>query len=405
VTRPLARLEQVADVVEAQARPEGADTRAGVTPNRIQTGLKVKDVMNQDVVTAAPGESTLSAARRMSAHNVSCVVVVDNDAVMGILTQKDLLFTITQGQAGGWELPVAERMSPPIIVPAELPVIEAGRILKARCVKHLAVVSERRLVGIVTQTDITRGLIYLTALQRVSQVMSPRIATVGVEATAADAAHTMCSQNISCVVVMQLGEPVGIISQKDILTRVISLQRDPARTRAVDVMSTPILPIPSDYPIFTASRIMDKMHVHRLVVHKERRVCGIISQTDVLEAVERRLREEERHRLFLTRSEIPLFTLDAEGTVTYVNAAFLRLLDYETCDGLAGTTFLDEGLWSTARDKEQLRQTLRAGQSALLRLAVRTDTNAVKQIFLLLAVMRSDSEEIVGWQGVAWQQD
>jgi len=382
------------------------DAEAGIAMSGTQTHLKVKDVMNQDVVTASPGESILSAAKKMSINSVSCVVVVDDHAVVGLFTEKDLLKGITQEQNGFCQLPVAERMSSPVIVASpNLPVLEAGRIIKSKHIKHLPVVADQRLIGIVTQTDITRGLIYLTPLQRVSEIMSPDIAMVDVEATVEEAARVMWSRRISCVVVTHHMEPAGILTQKDILRRIIAPQKNPARTRVSDVMSVPVLPIPPSYSVFTASRIMDRMHIHRLVVQGDKQIRGIVSQTDILRAVERRLQEEEKQRQFQAGSEIPMFTLDAQGMVTYANTAFLRLLGREASDEVVGTLFLNEGFRSRPQDEKRLRQMLRKGQSGLLRLVVRTGPDAVKRILLLLAVTKNDAGEIIGWQGVAWRQD
>jgi CBS domain-containing protein len=371
-----------------------------------ETQMVVQDIMNRNVTTVSPAESLFATARHMSTHDVSCVVVVDAGTVVGIFTQKDWMQSVALEQTDWSELPVSERMSSPVVVaPPDLPVLQAGQTLKAKHIKHLPIVAEQQLVGIVTQTDVTRGLVYLTPLQRVCEVMSPKVATVGMETTVADAARTMWFQSISCVIVMHLNEPVGIVSQTDILMRVILPRKDAADTAVSEVMSSPILPIPPDYSIFTASRIMDKMHIHRLVVRDGGQVCGIVSQTDILQAVERRLAEDEERRRLPVCSDMPAFMLDREGVITYVNPAFLRLLDSEAYDEVSGTAFLGEHLWVRSQDEKLLLQTLRAGRSDLLRAVMRTRTNATKPILLLLAALKNDTEGIVGWQGVAWRQD
>ena len=376
---------------------------SGAALSFTRTRLKVKDVMNPNVVTAAPTEKIFSAAQRMCSHRVSCVVVLDKGNVVGLLTQKDLLLGIAQEQEGYGQLPVAQYMARPVlVVPPEMPVLEAGLVLESRHIKHLPVVAQRELVGIVTQTDITRGLIYLTPLQRVGEVMSPTIATIDEDATVAGAARTMSAQNISCVVVTRRQEPVGILTQKDILTRVILAQRNPTRTRVADVMSSPLLPIPPDYSVFAASRAMEKMCIHRLVVKDAKRVCGIVSQTDILHAVERRLAEEEKYRLLLVQSDIPMFMLDATGVVTYVNVAFLKLFDVQSHEEMVGSVLSDKGVWSGPADRERFLTVLEKGRSGLLRLVAQTAAGRRERLLMLLAVARDGRGEIIGWQGVAW---
>jgi PAS domain-containing protein len=195
---------------------------------------------------------------------------------------------------------------------------------------------------------------------------------------------------------------VGSLSQKDILTRVILLRRNPTRTPVAEVMSTPILPIPPDYSVFTASRIMNKMRIHRLVVQDTQRIYGIVSQTDILHALEKRLAEEEKHRLFLVCSDIPMFMLDAAGVVTYANAAFLRLFDRESQAQVLGTALSDARYWSGPADRERLLGMLARGKSGMLGMVAMTGTGRLKRIVVLLTVTRNGRDEVDGWQGVAW---
>jgi PAS domain-containing protein len=195
---------------------------------------------------------------------------------------------------------------------------------------------------------------------------------------------------------------VGILTQRDILTRVILLQKNAVRTPAADVMSTPILPIPPDYSVFTASRIMHKMRIHRLVVQDGRRICGIVSQTDILHALEKKLAEEEKHRMFLLCSDIPMFMLDAVGVITYVNAAFVKLFNAKSPEQVVGSAFSDAGFWASAEDRERLLALLSKKQSRMRGLVALTRTGKLKRIVLLLTATRNACDELAGWQGVAW---
>ena len=283
-----------------------------------------------------------------------------------------------------------------------MPVLDAAQILRSRHIKHLPIIAERKLIGIVTQTDITRGLIYMTPLQRVREVMSEHIATIDEGTTVTEAARTMAARNVSCVVATRFDEPVGILTQKDILVRVILLQRNPVSTPVSEVMSAPILPIPPDHPVFAASRAMDKMRVHRLVVSDAGHVRGIVSQTDILRAIEQRLAEEEEYRLLLVCSDIPVFMLDATGAVTYANIAFLRLFDAQSRDELVGHVFSEEGLWSSPEERERLLAMLEKGRSGLLELVARTAGGKPQHLVVLLTVRKHAAGDILGWQGVAW---
>ena len=262
--------------------------------------LKVRDVMTDNVVCAVPSETVLSAIKRMSEHRVSCVVVVDDGMVVGILTEKDVLRGVAIESRDLARSKVMDRMSSPVVsIVPDVPVLDASEILRSKGVKRLVVADGKRLFGLVTQTDVTRGLASLWPSKNVVDIMSPNVVTVDVSVTVAQAARLMTSRSISCVVVMHRDEAVGIVTEKDVLKRVVALHRDHGTTAVAEVMSRPLVTLPPDHSILCVSRMMDRMHIHRLVVKENKRVCGIVSQTDILDTLRReleRIREAQSRR-------------------------------------------------------------------------------------------------------------
>jgi CBS domain-containing protein len=274
------------------AAPSAAGLRAPVLLGFTDADLKVCDIMTDHVVCVVPAETVLAAVRRMSECRVSCVIVVEGETVAGILTERDVLRGVAAGRRDPTKAKVAEKMSHPVVsIRPESPVLEAGIIMRSKGVRRLAVVDGPQLLGLVTQTDITRGLISLWPYKEVADIMSPEVVTADASATVAQAAGLMSSRNISCVVVMRHQDAVGILTEKDVLKRVVALHRDPGATPVADVMSRPIVALPPAHSIMCASRIMDRMRIHRLVVKENKQVCGIVSQTDILDAVRRELEQ------------------------------------------------------------------------------------------------------------------
>jgi len=79
-----------------------------------QVWLEVKDVMSKDVITIGPEETVVSAAKTMSENNVSCILVVDNGSLTGILTEKDLLAMIAGNDKNFVKIKVSQTMSCPV---------------------------------------------------------------------------------------------------------------------------------------------------------------------------------------------------------------------------------------------------------------------------------------------------
>ena len=365
--------------------------------------LRVSHVMNEDVITSSLGETVLAAAKKMFANSVSCAVVVNDGALVGILTEKDLLKGVAGGDRDFRELRVKERMSHPVeVVGPDLPILDAAEIMRSKRIKRLPVLQDERLVGIVTQTDITRGLIYLSPLQHISEIMSTDIATVDTKATVADAARVMASRNISCVVVMNRNEAVGVFTQKDVLKRVVAMGRNPTQMPVADVMSVPILPIPRDYSVFTASRAMEKMHIHRFVVEDEDRICGIVSQTDIMRAVENKLQKDLKRQQLLASSGVPMCVVDQQGKITYVSAGFLRLFEFTSAEQVLHQPFLPDRFWLDPEDRQRFLRHIPKKDPETFELALKTSTGRKKRVLVLAAPTRSDHGETAGWQGVIY---
>jgi CBS domain-containing protein len=256
------------------------------SPGPYRDILRVADIMSKDVVTATLSDTIFSVAQKMSELRVSCVIVTNQEQVVGILTEKDMLNSVALRDIEFRRLKVAERMSSPVdTIRADVSVFEADRLMDTLCIRRLPVLENERLVGIVTQTDITRGLISLNSLRYVSDIMSRQIASVPGDATVVDAARLMSTSNISCLVVMHRQEVAGILTEKDLLKRVVALHRDPTQTRVADVMSCPVVSVPSSWSILSASKKMETLHFHRLLVMDDKTVCGIITQTDIMRAI------------------------------------------------------------------------------------------------------------------------
>ncbi len=253
--------------------------------------LEVRDIMNTQIITASADDSVLAAARCMSENGISCVVVTDDEMVIGILTDKDILKGIAGKDTEFHRLKISQRMSSPVEVASpDQSVIAAGRTMETKGIKRLPVVDGGALVGVVTQTDIMRGLISISPLGAVSDIMSTQIAQIGTDASIAEAAQVMAAKGISCLIARHRGEVAGILTEKDVLRRVVALRKDPTTTQVVDIMSFPIASVPSTYSVLSAGKKMETMRLHRLLVMENgREVCGIITQTDIMRAVRREL--------------------------------------------------------------------------------------------------------------------
>jgi len=97
-------------------------------------------------------------------------------------------------------------------------------------------------------------------------------------------AKVMASADVGAVVVAENKSAVGIITEKDILTRVINAQKDPAKTLVKEVMSTPVITIDHKQIVSEALKLMQKHKIRRLVVVKGERIAGLVTERRALKS-------------------------------------------------------------------------------------------------------------------------
>ncbi len=103
--------------------------------------------------------------------------------------------------------------------------------------------------------------------------------------TASIIVDKMVTRNIGAIIVASGGKPVGIITERDILERVIKAHKDPNETAATDIMSSPIITIEFNKTLTDALKIMQKKRIRRLAVTRGGNLTGIITERRILDSL------------------------------------------------------------------------------------------------------------------------
>lgn len=115
--------------------------------------------------------------------------------------------------------------------------------------------------------------------------MSSPVTTIDGEALVRDAALIMTDRRIGSIIVMERGEAIGIVTKRDMLERVVAPCRDVCATKIKEIMSSPIISISPKTGILEAMRRMRERNISRLVVKEDNRLLGIITERDVIRAL------------------------------------------------------------------------------------------------------------------------
>ncbi|MCV0391928.1 MAG: CBS domain-containing protein [Nitrosopumilus sp.] len=115
----------------------------------------------------------------------------------------------------------------------------------------------------------------------VNQVMSKNVLTVDKSTSIQEAAEKMHKSNVGCVVVTDDLKPVGIVTERDFVTKVAAEGR-PLFTEISEVMSSPLITIDQEETIWEASEMMKQKTIHKLPVLEDEKIIGIITTTDIV---------------------------------------------------------------------------------------------------------------------------
>ena len=139
-------------------------------------------------------------------------------------------------------------------------------------------------------------------MSSVSEIMSEKqIVTMVADTrkTAQDVAQMMVKKRVGSIIIMDRNShPIGIITERDMVKRVCTKNVAASRIKLEQIMSTPLITIMSYDSIDTASRVMVKNKIKRLVVLEEdNRIIGLISVTDITRRLAKILLDDySRHR-------------------------------------------------------------------------------------------------------------
>ncbi len=139
----------------------------------------------------------------------------------------------------------------------------------------------------------------------VKDVMTSPVITINEDGIVYEAAKLMDKNDLGCIVVTdKKSKPVGIITERDLITRVLSKNLLSSKVKAKKVMTSPLLTIDPDEPLVEAARKMSRLNVRRLGVIYKGSLAGLVSSKDIL-AVTPELLETIQERAKIDKEPAP----------------------------------------------------------------------------------------------------
>jgi CBS domain-containing protein len=116
---------------------------------------------------------------------------------------------------------------------------------------------------------------------KVEDVMIREVITIDENSSVKEAADVMNKFEIGCLIAIRKGKAMGIITERDLLKRVVADVKNTSKTRVKDVMSSPLVVVEPDMELEDAVKLMFQMKIKKLPVVEGKRLVGLVSLTDI----------------------------------------------------------------------------------------------------------------------------
>ncbi len=130
-------------------------------------------------------------------------------------------------------------------------------------------------------------------MEEIGEFMTSPVLRIEAEDTAQDAAAFMEGNHVGSLIVQDVGDDIGIITERDLSTKVVASGKDPLDVKIREIMTTPVLTMDRYLPVEEANRYMLDNKIRHLAITEEDRIVGILSVKDLIKFYSKQFRMQE----------------------------------------------------------------------------------------------------------------
>jgi CBS domain-containing protein len=116
---------------------------------------------------------------------------------------------------------------------------------------------------------------------KVGDVMVREVITLDTNSTVKEAAEIMNKFEIGSLIVVSKGKAQGIVTERDLLKRVVAEAKDATNTKVKEIMTTPLVMVEPTVELEEAVKLMFRMKIKKLPVAEGKKLVGLVSLTDI----------------------------------------------------------------------------------------------------------------------------
>jgi CBS domain-containing protein len=267
----------------------------------VRSGGTVGDFMHRYLEVIPPETTIVGAAERMREKSLGSLLVESTDAEgrmsrkSGIVTETDLIRKVLAKGIDPSLTMVDQIMTSPLLtITADRPMLDASHLMEANHVRYLCVSDKEEIVGVISVRDLARYFVDSeggpirdldNVYRPLSVLMHTMMETIASERTVLEAAQTMAEKGIGSLLVIEAGEMVGIVTETDVVRKVIASHLPANSTLVGAVMNYPLIQIDINRTVRDASRLMAEKRIRHLAVTEDNKVVGLLSVRDLVKMV------------------------------------------------------------------------------------------------------------------------
>ncbi len=263
--------------------------------------VTIKEFMQQELELVSETTTAVEAASHMADKRIGCLVVQgkgpddDHQPILGLVSETDLVRKVMAANLSSSTTTVSQIMSTPLhTIASHRPMVDASHVMEQQGIRHLCVAKDEEIVGLISIRDLVRYFVYAESgpileldnvYRPLSILMQKSIETIDSEVPVQQAAQRMDQKKIGALLVEQEGTFKGIVTERDIVTKVIAQEEDANTLTVKAVMNHPLIDIDINRTIHDASDLMAEKWIRHLPVTENHQIVGILSVRDLIRMI------------------------------------------------------------------------------------------------------------------------
>jgi len=252
---------------------------------------EVSEYMTRPALAVGPAEHLKDVYAQMLDWNISSLAVVENDALVGVVSRTDLLrvgrrqSSVPSKQNADARrvlldfdpIPVADIMTREVSVATPTTrVADAAKMMSTEHVHRVFVTDGTKLHGVFSTLDVITAIRDSSAKEPIAEFMTSPIEVVDIEATVVSAVDQLAKAHVSGLIAVENDWPVGVFAQVEALAA-----RELDDTAIIeDAMDPALICMPVDTTMRRAAQQALRMRIRRIVAVENRHMRGILSGLD-----------------------------------------------------------------------------------------------------------------------------